>query len=343
MIRFRRVGDSILALALIRTLKKNFPDAEIHYVLDESMAPLFEGHPDIDRLILFNKEEKHSLPKLLSKIWRVVHQNHYDAIIDMRSTVQTLWFSLFSLGTRFRIGRKKGYNALIQNYRLEIPKGIDMVRQDLMLAAPLNRIKPIADDPEFRIHVDSKRKQAFREYMQQQGIDFHRPIIVAAIATRIEGKEWDKERMKQSLQRIIDSYDAQIIFNYGGKREEEYANRLREEMGCDPHIHTDIRANSLMELAEMIANCDFFFGNEGGPRHLAHALGIPSFAIYPPNISKTTWLPANDGSQQGISPDDIRERQPEEDYTTRFQSVTVDEVWKRLSPMLDNYLKTKKQ
>ena len=48
IIRFRQIGDSILAVALCSTLKKSFPDAEIHFVLNKNIAPLYEGHPDID-------------------------------------------------------------------------------------------------------------------------------------------------------------------------------------------------------------------------------------------------------------------------------------------------------
>ena len=49
IIRFRQIGDSILAVALCSTLKKSFPDAEIHFVLNKNIAPLYEGHPDIDK------------------------------------------------------------------------------------------------------------------------------------------------------------------------------------------------------------------------------------------------------------------------------------------------------
>ena len=60
IIRFRQIGDSILAIALCSTLKKSFPDAEIHFVLNKNIAPLYEGHPDIDKVITFDKNENKS-------------------------------------------------------------------------------------------------------------------------------------------------------------------------------------------------------------------------------------------------------------------------------------------
>ena len=151
VIRYRRVGDSVLALSLLHTLRENFSDAVIDYVLDSNIAPLFEGHPYIDNVIAFTNEEKHSLPVYLKKVWKVAHGNRYDVIIDLRSTVQTLWFSLFSLRSEFRIGRRKGYNALLQNCRPRIPWEIDMVSQNLMFAGPLEKIKRIVPCRDFRL------------------------------------------------------------------------------------------------------------------------------------------------------------------------------------------------
>ena len=100
IIRFRQIGDSILAVALCSTLKKSFPDAEIHFVLNKNIAPLYEGHPDIDKVITFDKNENKPFTAYIKKIWQVTHQNKYDVIIDMRSTIRTLFFSLFSLCLR---------------------------------------------------------------------------------------------------------------------------------------------------------------------------------------------------------------------------------------------------
>ena len=59
VIRFRRVGDSVLAVALCHSLKLSLPSAQVHYVVNANIAPLYEGHPDIDRVIPFTEEEQH--------------------------------------------------------------------------------------------------------------------------------------------------------------------------------------------------------------------------------------------------------------------------------------------
>lgn len=70
-----------------------------------------------------------------------------------------------------------------------------------------------------------------------------------------------------------------MIFNYAPGYEEEDARNIYKELGCPERIKIDIQASSLRQLAALCANCSFYFGNEGGARHIAQALGVPSFAI----------------------------------------------------------------
>lgn len=56
VIRFRQMGDAVLATALLNSIRRSFPDAEIHFVLNSQLADLFAGHPSSTAL-------SHSLPK----------------------------------------------------------------------------------------------------------------------------------------------------------------------------------------------------------------------------------------------------------------------------------------
>ena len=40
VVRFRQMGDAILATPLLSTLRANYPDAQIDFVLNERIAPL---------------------------------------------------------------------------------------------------------------------------------------------------------------------------------------------------------------------------------------------------------------------------------------------------------------
>lgn len=233
IIRFRQIGDSILAIALCSTLKKSFPDAEIHFVLNKNIAPLYEGHPDIDKVITFDKNENKPFTAYIKKVWQVMHQNKYDIIIDMRSTIRTLFFSLFSLRTPFRIGRIKGYTRFLLNYRTDTySKDLttDMVQRNLLLAAPLEKIRPIQYTKEFKLYLTDREKEDFRYYMEKEGIDFAHPVLLIGVTTKLIHKKWNTEFMIATLKRILEEHkDIQMIFNYAPGYEEEDARNIYKE------------------------------------------------------------------------------------------------------------------
>lgn len=314
VVRFRQMGDAILATPLLSTLKKNFPEAEIDFVLNERIAPLFEGHPAISRIITFSDDERHSFFIYLKKVWRIVHQTRYDAIIDMRSTVNTMLFALFSLRSHWRIGIRKPYTWGIFNHRIEgCEDDESMIDHNLKLAEAL---KPSETDRNLSLVITDHEKAFFRAYMQRQGIDFSRPVMLVGVTAKLEHKTWPEDRMTEVLRRIIETLPQwQLIFNYAPGREADNAQRIYKLLNSPKNVFLNIEAKSPRALAAMAANCTAYFGNEGGGRHIVHAMGKPSLVICSPYASKTTWLPQDtDIVAQGIDANE----------------ATVEVVWEQL-------------
>lgn len=343
IIRFRRIGDSVISSTLCTSLKKSIPDSEIHYVLNENIASLYNTHPDIDKVITFNNEEMSSSLNYVKKVYSIMKKGNYDIIIDTRSTIKTLVFSLFSMHTPFRIGRKKRYNKIIQNYRVDNRyTGLkDNAQITLDLLNPLMSKYSIIKDPNFKVYYTQEELNSFKTYMENNGIDFTRPIIICGVTTRIPGKGWDDEKMKETLTRIINKYDAQLIFNYGDNREKELALELEILMNKDSHIFTNIEAKNLRELICLLANSNFYYGNEGGTRHISQALEIPSFAIYPPGVDKNNWLPNKSEKYSGIELQDIitdKTKYQHLEYKEQFKFIDVKSVWDKLDESLTKNL-----
>lgn len=233
IIRFRRIGDAVLTSSICTTLKRSIPGCEIHYVLNTCIAPLFDTHPDIDKLITFSEEEKHSFFSYLRKIRKLMKTEKYDIIIDARSTLNTMYFPLFSLRSKYRIGRKKTYTRLIYNYRVDnvdINKNIIQHLQKLL--DPLRKEFDIKDNTQFYLHCRGTEKSSYKSYMQSMGIDFTKPVIICAVCARLQYKRWPMSQMKTVLEKLLDKYsDTQLVFNYSGGQEKDFAQTLYKQMG----------------------------------------------------------------------------------------------------------------
>ena len=378
VVRFRQMGDAILATPLLSTLRANYPDAQIDFVLNERIAPLFEDHPAISRIITFTDDERHAPLTYIRKVWRTVHETHYDAIIDMRSTLNTMLFALCSLRSRWRIGISKPYTWAVFNRRYP---GCDddesMISHNLRLAEPLleereergegkeERGKRKVERGERKVErnlslsISDAEKQRFRSYMQQQGIDFSRPVLLVGVTAKLESKTWPEDRMTAILRRFIEAFPQwQLIFNYAPGREADNARRIRDSLSTlaatssqppsqPPSqplpVFLSIEAKSPRELAAMAANCTAYFGNEGGARHIVHAMGRPSLVVCSPSASKATWLPHDtDITAIGLSASDIRPDAATLTPREQYDLITVDRLWPLLRSFCEGLQETPK-
>ncbi|MDR1719408.1 MAG: glycosyltransferase family 9 protein [Dysgonamonadaceae bacterium] len=341
VIRFRRIGDAVVSAAICSSLKRTFPEATVDYVLNEEIAPLFDHHPDIDHLVTFSRRDMSDSVRYLKKVHRIMNVGQYDLIVDTRSTLKTLWFSFFSLGTPYRLGSKKCYNPLIHNYRVANEKQGDVVTRMLMLLQPLEKFVQVHYERFFKVYTLADERDSFARYMRSKGVDFGKPIVICVVATRLTHKMWNTERMKATVERLLNHHpEAQIILNYGDKKERSLVKQFHDALQNHPRVFSDIDAKNLRELACMAALSNFFFGIEGGIRHIAQALDIPSFAIYPPDVDMSKWLPNPGERFQGIAPGELADAKMLKRMTPqeKYDLLTVENVWERLQPMLDKFL-----
>jgi lipopolysaccharide heptosyltransferase II len=97
IIRFSSFGDVVQALSLPSVLAQAFPQARIHWVTREDMAPLLSGHPHLHKVHIFSR--KSGLVGLLRLALRMRGEGYthiYDAHNNLRSRV--LSFILRPLG-----------------------------------------------------------------------------------------------------------------------------------------------------------------------------------------------------------------------------------------------------
>lgn len=344
VVRFRQMGDAILATPMLSTLRSNYPEAHIDFVLNERIAPLFEEHPAIDRIITFSDDERHHALTYMKKVWHIVHKTHYDVVIDMRSTLNTMLFAIFSPRKTMRIGIRKPYSWLAFNHRFNgCEDDESMIDHNLALLTPLG----VANQQrELVLHITDSEKADFRRYMAQQGIDFSRPVMLAGVTAKLASKTWPADRMIATLRKFIDTYPAtQIIFNYAPGKEEDNARSIYEALNRHPNIFINIEARNMRQMAAMSANCTFYFGNEGGGRHIVQAMGRPSLVVCSPMASKKTWLPESDKILTlGIAATDIDPQAARLSYDEQYQLLTVDAVWQQLSSFCQQIgLDTEKQ
>ena len=288
VVRFKQIGDSILSAPVCYSLKKTFPDAQVDYVVYDHIAPLFENNRYIDNVISITKEERKNIFKYIKKVWDVT-RNNYDIVIDIMSTPKSELFTLFSTKAKYKIGRKKKHRGYTYTHKTEEPKDSkNKIDKLLYMLKPLEKEYDVKYTHDISLDISDEEKKYMRDKMEKAGIDFTKPVFAFAINARVPGKVYDIDRMLEIVKNVIRDLDPQIIFFYSPS-EKEFAKKAHESLGWDKHIFSNIETKSIRELGMLLANCDMFFGNEGGPRHLAHSVGIPTFIIYRAGLNIKEW------------------------------------------------------
>ncbi|MEY4539239.1 MAG: hypothetical protein RLZZ306_996, partial [Bacteroidota bacterium] len=81
ILRFSSIGDIVLTTPVIRCLKQQYPEAEVHYATKKSYKSLLENNPYIDKIFV--------LENGLNELIKSLQSERYDYIIDLHNNLRT--------------------------------------------------------------------------------------------------------------------------------------------------------------------------------------------------------------------------------------------------------------
>lgn len=353
VIRFQMIGDVLLTSVICNSLRKSFPDAQIDYLMYQPAAPLFDIHPSIDRVITVSKRERKSPLGYLKKA-RSIASADYDIIIDATSTSKSEFISWFSRKAKFRVGRHKksfgrglGYTHTVKTD----PLTEDKISQRLAMLEPLSKSGlDIKLDRRLQLAIAEPTRSGMRSHMSDCGVDLNRPIFAFAVSSREAEKRWDPNKLLAVAEHCLNHHGAQIILFHGLPHEREDVLEFQQQLNNHEDVFSNIESPSLYDLGVLLSLCDLFVGNEGGPRHIAHAHGVPSAVVFSPSARLPEWLPRGSDCHRGIewqdvSPDIDTEKEVfaygDARYFELYQMIPVEAVTQMIDEIVDKHLNNK--
>ncbi|MBC2856202.1 glycosyltransferase family 9 protein [Cetobacterium sp. 2A] len=339
VVRFKQIGDAILSSVICSSLKESYPNSQIDYVVYEHIAPLFENQPHIDNVIVITEEERKNFLKYIAKVWKVT-RTKYDIVIDIMSTPKSEFFTLFSPGAKFRIGRKKSWRGYTYTHRIKEPSDdFDKAEKFLQMLKPIEESGSFIEyNPNYFLNFSGAENLYMREKMEESGLDFNKLVIAFSINSRRSEKVYPIENMVEIIKGCLEKYDCQIIFYYS-PAEKEFAKSVHRTLGNDARVFSNIETKSIRELGNLLQNCDMFVGNEGGPRHMAQAIDIPSFAIFSPSSSKKQWLSKNNERHTGVEPCEMNSKNYDElTYVEKYKLITPEYVLMKIDGVIKKFI-----
>ena len=264
-INFGGLGDEILFLPTIQSVKKEFPNSRITLALEERSKGIMSLTDIIDETLFANikgRDKYIELLKLLFKIWK----GKYDLVISSGSNK----FISFFLFLTF-IKNKYGYNTGKLSQIL-LTKAIDLNKNQYAVQMYHDLAKPLTNIKTERPALSIKKKPLIpNSVLVHPGVS--KISVQNGMIKTISSSEWAKV-----IEELADSGKRVLLI--GGPDDKECIETITKSVPVEKFENLYGTTNNLRELAELISSAEIFLCSDSAPLHIAVALGVKTFAIF---------------------------------------------------------------
>lgn len=266
IVRFSSIGDIVLTSPLVRCLKQQNAETELHYLTKKKFSAVLEHHPLIDKLFTISKEITEIIPQLKSE--------KYDFIIDLHNNLRSRRLS-FVLGVKtFRFDKLNIEKWLLVNLKINRMPDIHIVDRYL---ASIKSLVSNCDNQGLDYFIGENDEQFGWKIKEEIGKKYH--VLV------LGGTYFTKQIPIEILKQIADESKFPLVL-LGGKEDVEKAKILE-----NADIINLCGKTSLNESAAVIKYAACVITSDTGLMHIAAAFKrkiislwgntVPEFGMYP--------------------------------------------------------------
>jgi ADP-heptose:LPS heptosyltransferase len=281
IIQLRRIGDVLMCTPAIRALKKRFPESFISFLTEIESEPILRFNPYLNERIVLDRKKYGNFFYLLKTIKNLRRKN-FDLAIDFFGNPRSAYFTFLS-GARTRVGFDLPRRRVL--YNILASRGTS---SEYAALSRLKALKPLgieSSDCKLDFFLSGEAKSFAEQFFQKENLNDDNLTISVSPTSRRNFNFYSLERYAQICDWLIQEFAAKIILVWG-PGEEEIVQSLSSKMKNRPLISPP--TPTLLELGAILERCDLHIGNDNGTKHIATAVGKPTFTLYGPN-SPLSW------------------------------------------------------
>jgi heptosyltransferase II len=262
------VGDAVMSLPALRTVRDRFSTARISVLAKPWVADLYRRESFIDEIIVYNGEP-----------WRTgreLRTRGFDCAILFQNAFEAAWIAWLAR-IPVRIGYKRDARQLLLTCAVDRPKPAEIPRHERFYYLELLRRAKLIDalPANDAIHLHRSRMP-----------NGERVIGVSPGAAYGTAKRWLPERFAEAAGALAESRGASIAL-FGSKSERELCEDVARRLN-GRQVTNYAGQTTLAQFIDLASACELFLTNDSGAMHIASALGIPTVAIFGATDDTTT-------------------------------------------------------
>jgi len=282
VIQTASIGDVILATPVIEKLHHFYPDAKIDFLLKKGIESLFNGHPFLHKVLIWDKSsEKY---KNLVRLLNYINDEKYDAVVNVQRFATSGFLTAFS-GAKKKIGFNKNPFSILFTHRVKHTINSGHIHET---GRNLKLIESITDNSVFPIRLYPMQKDGAR-MSQYKTVKY----ITISPASLWFTKQFPKEKWVEFVSKL--NKDLTVYF-LGSNKDHDFCNEIIKEAG---HKNAMILAGKLsfLESADLMKNAVMNFMNDSAPMHLASSVDAPTTVIFCSTVTEFGFGPLSSDSK----------------------------------------------
>jgi heptosyltransferase I len=327
------LGDVVQALPVLPALRRRFPRARISWVINRTLAPLLEGHPDLDEVIPFERRGSFSDWRALLKRLR---RSRFDLVFDLQGLLRS---GLMLMATRasLRVGLESAREGSLWGCHFLIP-GTDLtVPAHLRSRRVVEALGLSALSTPLRLGIS----RSDREWAQKQLAALEGPALAIHPGASWVTKRWPPERFAAVACKALRRFGVSSVV-LGTPEEQPIAAQVVQTIRqFAPHAALVNLAGqtTLKQLAAVLDQSRVLLTNDSGPMQLAAGLGTPVVGVF---TCTSPAISAPAGSQHEFVATGVkcagsyRKRCPYrgKKHLACMEELDVDRVWSGLCRLM---------
>jgi ADP-heptose:LPS heptosyltransferase len=318
------MGDSLWGTPALRALKKSFPDADIHFLINPHWEKLFEGNPHIDRIIHYSPKWFKQPLLGLSLLWtRYDHVLIFHANKDITRLLP--WLTYRSLLAHQNSSWIREKNRV----RMEKEGVVHGIQRRLILIA---KIGAQSAGKYMEIFFNDAERSEAHAFMGKKSLSPKNYIYINIGASGAH-RRWPEDRFLELAEKILEKTAYKIILG-GGPGEKQHIHDMMATLNsdrCSDSIGVPLKPDSyIISQARLLITCDT------GPMHVGFALKVPTVALFGPYDPRGTGpFDLEKHRCFMIHPSAKGEFSPDMDYENgELKNIDVTTVWDKVQEAL---------
>jgi heptosyltransferase I len=270
VIRLSAIGDTCHALAVVRRIQDNWPEAKITWIIGKTEARLLADIPDIE-FIIFDKSKGRRAYK---NIRHMLGSKTFDIALCMHASMRVnLLYPSIRAPIRLGFDRKRAKDLqwLFTNRRVAEAHGEHALEAMMSFASAIGVTpQPIRWD----IPLDQKDREYAADYRCAS-----KPLIVISPCSSNRSRNfrnWSIENYAATIEHLVGRGYRVVLTGGSSELEKEYGAALSAGGVADDLVGK----TSLKQLAALIDAADLVICPDSGPAHIATAFSTPVLGLY---------------------------------------------------------------